>query len=110
MKSRLANSCSGAPIHVSALPCVQGVKFYDSVVEGNTPEAVDFRGIQNLSAAVQQHVGTMGGVTVFAADGQVNSVQGPCLGRQPSDSPQAGESGPLNTFVKPWPSLVYRYR
>ena len=57
---------------------MQGVKFYDSVVEGDTPEAVDFRGIQNLSAAVQQHVGTMGGVIIFSASGQVNSVQGQC--------------------------------
>ena len=77
VKSRLANPCSGALI-CQRLPCVQGVRFYDSVVEGDTPEAVDFRGIQNLSAAVQQHVGTMGGVTVFSTDGQVNSVQVQC--------------------------------
>ena len=110
LKSRLANSpqwCT-QPC-VSAPPCVQGVKFYDSVVQGDTPEAVDFRGIQNLAAAVQQHVGTMGGVTVFSAGGQVTRVQGQCRPVPGQAVLQAEESGPLKAFVMLAPLLVYGY-
>ena len=88
---------------------MQGVKFYDSVVTGDTPEAVDFRGIQNLAAAVQQHVGTMGGVTVFSAGGQVTSVQGQCKPLPGQAVLQAEELGPLKALEMPSPLLVCGY-
>ena len=50
---------------------MQGIKFYEPEVVGDTPEAVEFRGIQNLLAAVKEHVGYRHGKLIFSADGQV---------------------------------------
>ena len=38
---------------------------------GDTPEAVEFRGMQNLLAAAQEHLGFRDGKLIFSADGQV---------------------------------------
>ena len=50
---------------------MQGIKFYEPEVVGDTPEAVEFRGIHNLLAAVKEHVGYRHGKLIFSADGQV---------------------------------------
>ena len=53
---------------------VQGIKFYEPEVVGDTPEAVEFRGIQNLLSAVKEHVGYRHGRLIFSADGQVSRL------------------------------------
>ena len=50
---------------------MQGIKFYEPEVVGDTPEAVEYRGMQNLLAAVKEHVGYRNGKLIFSADGQV---------------------------------------
>ena len=50
---------------------LQGIKFYEPEVVGATPEAVEFRGMQNLLGAVKEHVGYRHGKLIFSADGQV---------------------------------------
>ena len=54
------------------LVLMQGIKFYEPEVVGATPEAVEWLGIQNLLAAVKEHVGYRAGKLVFSADGQVS--------------------------------------
>lgn len=36
---------------------MQGIKFYDPEIVENTPEAVEYRGIQNLLEAVKENLG-----------------------------------------------------
>ncbi|KAL3146124.1 hypothetical protein ABBQ38_015471 [Trebouxia sp. C0009 RCD-2024] len=56
----------------------QGIKFYEPEVVGATPEAVEYQGLQNLLAAVQEHVGYRHGKAIFSADGQgLANVWGP---------------------------------
>ncbi len=43
----------------------QGIKFYDPQIVGNTPETVEYKGMQNLVAAVQSHLGLTKGRVVF---------------------------------------------
>ena len=53
---------------------MQGIKFYEPEVVGDTPEAVEYHGMQNLLAAVKEHVGYRSGKLIFSADGQVGNV------------------------------------
>ena len=53
---------------------LQGIKFYEPEVVGATPEAVEYQGVQNLLAAVQEHVGYRHGKVIFSADGQVGHM------------------------------------
>lgn len=46
-------------------PPPQGIKFYDPQIVGNTPETVEYLGMQNLVAAVQSHLGLTKGRVVF---------------------------------------------
>lgn len=57
----------------------QGIKFYEPEVVGDTPEAVEFRGLQNLVAASQEHLGFKDGKLIFSADGQVLPLPGPIV-------------------------------
>jgi hypothetical protein len=44
----------------SLRPCtagLQGIKFYDPEIVGDTPEAVEYRGLANLLDAVAEHLG-----------------------------------------------------
>lgn len=50
---------------------VQGIKFYDPEVVGSSPESVEFRGIQNLLAAVKQSRSLGDAIVIFHADGEV---------------------------------------
>lgn len=36
---------------------LQGIKFYDPEIVENTPEAVEYRGLQNVLDAVAEHLG-----------------------------------------------------
>jgi hypothetical protein len=53
--------------------CVQGIKFYDPQIVGDTPETVEYRGLHNLVTLLRQHVGLRAGQLLFAADGSVSS-------------------------------------
>ena len=53
---------------------MQGIKFYEPEVVGDTPEAVEYLGMQNLLTAVKEHVGYRHGKLIFSADGQVGFV------------------------------------
>jgi hypothetical protein len=56
----------------------QGIKFYDPEIVGQTPEAVEFRGIASLVQAVKEHVGLAEGKLIFSANGQgVTNTWGP---------------------------------
>lgn len=56
----------------------QGIKFYEPEVVGDTPEAVEYHGMQNLLMAVKEHVGYRHGKLIFSADGQgLANVWGP---------------------------------
>lgn len=92
------------------LRLLQGIKFYEPEVVGATPEAVEYQGLQNLLAAVQEHVGYRHGKLIFSADGQVGDIRcrvpGLCTlscnlaDRQPtlkstSNKPCLGLQGPL---------------
>lgn len=50
---------------------LQGIKFYDPEIVGDTPEAVDFRGVQNLVEKAREHLGLAAGKVIFAPDGSV---------------------------------------
>ena len=54
---------------------LQGIKFYEPEVVGATPEAVEYRGMQNLVEAVKEHMGYRHGKLIFSADGQVGQVR-----------------------------------
>lgn len=64
---------SAVSLHTKRRCCfvLQGIKFYEPEVVGDTPEAVEFRGMQNLVAAAQEHLGFRDGKLIFSADGQV---------------------------------------
>jgi hypothetical protein len=36
---------------------LKGIKFYDPEIVGDTPEAVEYKGLQNILAAVGEHLG-----------------------------------------------------
>ena len=42
---------------------------------GDTPEAVEYRGMQNLLSVVKEHVGYRHGKLIFSADGQVSCLE-----------------------------------
>lgn len=58
-------------IVLSYVYMLQGIKFYEPEVVGDTPEAVEFRGMQNLLASAQEHLGFRDGKQIFSAGGQV---------------------------------------
>ncbi|KAL4859726.1 putative complex I intermediate-associated protein 30 [Chlorella vulgaris] len=47
----------------------QGIKFYDPMVVGDTPETVELRGMVNVLDAVKEQLGSSDGKVVWAADG-----------------------------------------
>lgn len=49
---------------------MQGIKFYDPEIVGDTPETVEYVGIRNLLEAVKGHVGL--------EQGQVRQREAPC--------------------------------
>lgn len=53
----------------------QGIKFYDPEIVGDTPEAVEYVGMQNLLGVVKDKLGSSSGKVVWAADGS-GQVQG----------------------------------
>ena len=57
---------------ISVAYACQGITFYEPEVVGDTPEAVEFRGMQNLLAAAQEHLGFRDGKQIFSANGQVH--------------------------------------
>jgi hypothetical protein len=46
-----------APMVLLLLCFVQGIKFYDPEIVGDTPEAVEFKGLQNVVDMVAQQLG-----------------------------------------------------
>lgn len=54
---------------VLSVSAFQGIKFFDPEIVGDTPEAVEWRGMQNLLAAVGSHLGSAASRLVFAPDG-----------------------------------------
>lgn len=48
---------------------MQGIKFYNPEVVGDTPETVEYRGLQNLVHILREHVGLRAGKLIFAPDG-----------------------------------------
>lgn len=44
---------------------LQGIKFYDPEIVENTPEAVEYRGLQNVLDAVAEHLGYAEGKVGF---------------------------------------------
>lgn len=46
----------------------QGIKFYDPEIVGDTPEAVEYRGLANLLDAVAEHLGFEDGKAVLVPD------------------------------------------
>ncbi len=53
---------------------MQGIKFYDPEIVGDTPETVEFRGLQNLVNVLREHVGLRAGKLIFAPDGSVRLI------------------------------------
>jgi hypothetical protein len=47
----------------------RGIKFYDPEVVGDTPEAVEWRGMQILLDAAKQHLGSAAGKALWLPDG-----------------------------------------
>ncbi|GAQ79922.1 NAD(P)-binding Rossmann-fold superfamily protein [Klebsormidium nitens] len=56
----------------------QGIKFYDPEIKENTPEAVEFRGVQNLVEAVKEHLGYRDGKVLLQIENGLPS--GPAWG------------------------------
>lgn len=57
---------------------------------GATPEAVEYRGMQNLLGAVKEHVGYRHGKLIFSADGQVGQDRCPHVCRGCDTTPKGG--------------------
>lgn len=52
---------------------MQGIKFYDPEIVGDTPETVEFKGLTNLVHMLRDNLGLRAGKLVFSADGKVCS-------------------------------------
>lgn len=52
---------------------MQGIKFFDPMIVGDTPESVEFIGLKNVMDAVQKHLGVYGGQTLLSAAGVFGS-------------------------------------
>ncbi|GAB4824163.1 hypothetical protein N2152v2_011209 [Parachlorella kessleri] len=74
----------------------QGIKFYDPEIIGDTPEAVEYRGIQNLLDAVKEHLGEWEGKLVFSPDGR-----GPVAGWGALDDVVMGGVSSSGFFIRP---------
>ncbi|BFI30313.1 NADH dehydrogenase [ubiquinone] 1 alpha subcomplex assembly factor 1 [Marchantia polymorpha subsp. ruderalis] len=44
---------------------MQGIKFFDPEIKGDSPETVEFKGLQNLIEAVKENVGVRDGVSLY---------------------------------------------
>jgi uncharacterized protein YbjT (DUF2867 family) len=88
----------------------QGIKFYDPEVSGDTPEAVEYRGMKNVLGALKQHgaVPLGGGMDIFSpatgksvAFGPIDDVvMGGVSSSTLSISPLGGEGGvPAGIFA-----------
>lgn len=61
------------------LPPSQGIKFYDPEIAEATPEAVEYRGLNNLVEALTERLGLEDGKVGFRMDkGFKRSFQGVC--------------------------------
>lgn len=61
---------------------LQGIKFYDPEIVGDTPEAVEYRGLANVLDAAAEHLGyTQGKVCVWVGVGDTPDCTGPCATR-----------------------------
>ena len=49
----------------------QGIKFYDPEVVGQTPEAIEFRGVQNLVDAAKPSLMAGDSITIFNPTAEV---------------------------------------
>lgn len=54
---------------------MQGIKFYDPEIVGDTPETVELQGVRNLVQACKQSLGRAAGLQVFDAGGKVRHCQ-----------------------------------
>lgn len=52
---------------------LQGIKFFDPEIVGDTPETVELVGVRNLVQAAQEHLGFTEGKVIFAPSGAVSS-------------------------------------
>ena len=52
---------------------MQGIKFYDPEIVGDTPETVELVGVRNLVQAAQEHLGLTQGKVIFAPSGEVRA-------------------------------------
>lgn len=50
---------------------MQGIKFYDPEIVGDTPETVEFKGLTNLVHVLRDNLGLRAGKPVLSADGKV---------------------------------------
>jgi len=53
---------------------LQGIKFYDPEIVGDTPETVELVGVRNLLAAAGDRLGCAAGKTIFTTDGSVSAA------------------------------------
>ena len=51
----------------------QGIKFYDPEVVGQTPEAIEFRGVQNLVDAAKPSLMSGDSITIFDPAAEVGN-------------------------------------
>lgn len=55
-----------ADTHLLIVHCtLQGIKFFDPEIVGDTPETVEFKGMQNLLEAVEASLGPDQGVSIL---------------------------------------------
>lgn len=71
----------------------QGIKFYDPEIVENTPEAVEYRGLQNVLDAVAEHLGHTEGKVCVCLDGWLPTE----LGKGGRDSARLCHLGRANT-------------
>eukprot|EP00887_Chlorella_sp_A99_P004628 scaffold4.g4628.t1 len=75
----------------------QGIKFYDPEIVGDTPEAVEFKGLQNLVAAACEHLGLEAGKLDWGSLDDV--VMGGASQSRFNVAPRGGEDGgPVGVF------------
>jgi hypothetical protein len=69
----LHQMCHGHDRLMTSTKCLvlQGIKFYDPEIVGDTPQTVEYRGLHNLVTLLRQHVGLRAGQLLFAPDGSV---------------------------------------
>ena len=56
---------------------MQGIKFFDPEIVGDTPETVELVGVRNLVQAAQEHLGFEAGKVIFAPSGEASVIYHP---------------------------------